>query len=154
MGQPAARIMDMHVCPMLTPGVPPIPHVGGPITGPGCPTVLIGGMPASVMGDMCVCVGPPATILMGSTGVFIGGKPAARMGDPTAHGGTIVLGFPTVLIGESGSGGAMGVASAASAQMQDAIKNLGPAQAQAAAQIVSLKQAAASGTPFCEICST
>jgi uncharacterized Zn-binding protein involved in type VI secretion len=94
----------MHVCPMVTPGVPPIPHVGGPITGPGCPTVLIGGMPAAVMGDMCVCVGPPDTIILGSTGVFFGGKPAARMGDSASHGGTIILGCPTVLIGETGTG--------------------------------------------------
>ncbi len=100
MGKPAARLTDMHVCPMVTPGLPPIPHVGGPITGPGCPTVLIGGMPAAVMGDMCVCVGPPDTIVLGSVGVLIGGKPAARMGDTCAHGGTIVLGCPTVLIGE------------------------------------------------------
>lgn len=100
MGKPAARIGDMHVCPMVTPGVPPIPHVGGPVTGPGCPTVLIGGMPAAVMGDMCVCVGPPDTIILGSIGVLIGGKPAARMGDSCAHGGTIILGCPTVLIGE------------------------------------------------------
>jgi uncharacterized Zn-binding protein involved in type VI secretion len=96
---PAARLTDMHVCPMVTPGVPPIPHVGGPITGPGSPTVLIGKMPAATLGDMCVCVGPPATIVMGSTTVMIGGKPAARMGDPTAHGGTIILGEPTVMIG-------------------------------------------------------
>jgi len=107
MGQPAARLTDMHVCPMVTPGLPPIPHVGGPITGPGCPTVLIGGMPAAVMGDICICVGPPDTIVMGSTGVFFGGKPAARMGDPTAHGGSIVLGCPTVLVGETGSGAAV-----------------------------------------------
>lgn len=100
MGKPAARISDMHTCPMVTPGLPPIPHVGGPITGPGCPTVLIGGMPAAVMGDMCVCVGPPDTIVLGSTGVMIGGKPAARMGDQCAHGGAIVVGCPTVLIGE------------------------------------------------------
>ncbi len=99
MSQPAARLTDMHVCPMITPGVPPVPHVGGPITGPGMPTVLIGGMPAAVMGDMCVCVGPPDSILKGSATVLIGGKPAARMGDTTAHGGSIVLGFPTVLIG-------------------------------------------------------
>ena len=89
----------MHVCPMLTPGLPPIPHVGGPVTGPGCPTVLIGGMPAAVVGDICVCVGPPDLIAMGSTTVLIGNKPAARMGDQTAHGGTIMAGFPTVLIG-------------------------------------------------------
>lgn len=99
MPMPAARIGDMHVCPMVTPGVPPIPHVGGPIIGPGMPTVLIGGMPAAVLGDMCTCVGPPAPIVMGSPTVLIGGRPAARMGDPTGHGGTIVIGFPTVLIG-------------------------------------------------------
>lgn len=85
---------------MQTPAVPsPIPHVGGPIVGPGAATVLIGGMPAALMGDNCVCVGPPATIVMGSTTVLITNKPAARMGDPTAHGGSIVLGCPTVLIG-------------------------------------------------------
>lgn len=97
MGQPASRLTDMHVCPMVTP--PGIPHVGGPITGPGCPTVLIGSMPASVMGDMCVCVGPPDSIIKGSATVLIGGMPAVRMGDSTAHGGTIVLGLPTVMIG-------------------------------------------------------
>lgn len=97
--QPAARVGDMHVCPMVTPGVPPIPHVGGPISGPGAPTVLIGYMPAAVVGDLCVCVGPPDTIAMGSTKVLIGGKPAARMGDSTVHGGSIVVGCPQVLIG-------------------------------------------------------
>jgi uncharacterized Zn-binding protein involved in type VI secretion len=96
---PAARITDMHVCPMETPGVPPIPHVGGPIMGPGNPTVIISGMPAAVMGDMCVCVGPPDSIAKGSATVMIGGKPAARMGDTTAHGGSIVVGAPTVMIG-------------------------------------------------------
>lgn len=101
MGKPAARLTDMHVCPMVTPGVPPIPHVGGPIVGPGCPTVLIGGMPAAGMGDSCVCVGPPDSIILGSIGVMIGGKPAARMGDMCAHGGSIVVGMPTVLIGET-----------------------------------------------------
>jgi uncharacterized Zn-binding protein involved in type VI secretion len=84
---------------MQTPGVPPIPHVGGPITGPGKPTVLIGGLPAAVVGDMCVCVGPPDSIVKGSATVLIGGMPAARMGDSTAHGGSIVLGLPTVMIG-------------------------------------------------------
>ncbi len=93
---PAARIADMHVCPMVTGTVP---HVGGPIIGPGAATVLIGGMPAAVVGDVVTCVGPPDAIVMGSTTVLIGGKPAARMGDPTAHGGTIVLGAPTVMIG-------------------------------------------------------
>lgn len=99
MGTPAARITDMHVCPMITPGVPPIPHVGGPILPPGCPTVLIGKLPAARVGDMAVCVGPPDSIIMGSMTVMIGKMPAARMGDTTAHGGTVVLGCPTVLIG-------------------------------------------------------
>ena len=93
---PAARITDMHVCPMFT-GV--VPHVGGPIIGPGVPTVLISGMPAAVVGDMVTCVGPPDTIVMGSGTVLIGGIPAVRMGDSTAHGGTIVAGAPTVMIG-------------------------------------------------------
>ncbi|WP_062057007.1 PAAR domain-containing protein [Aquimarina longa] len=92
----AARIGDMHTCPAST---GPVPHVGGPITGPAVPTVLIGGQPAAVVGDMCVCVGPPDTIVKGSGTVFIGGKPAARMGDTSAHGGTIVQGYPTVMIG-------------------------------------------------------
>jgi uncharacterized Zn-binding protein involved in type VI secretion len=96
MGQPAARLTDMHVCPMVTVLVP---HVGGPIAGPGAPTVLIGGLPAARVGDMCVCVGPPDVIALGSFTVLIGGQPAARMGDMTAHGGAIVLGCPTVLIG-------------------------------------------------------
>jgi len=93
---PAARITDMHVCPMVT-GV--VPHVGGPVSGPGVPTVLIGGMPAAVVGDMAVCTGPPDTIVKGSATVMIGGKPAARLGDTTAHGGSIVLGEFTVMIG-------------------------------------------------------
>lgn len=96
MGQPAARLTDMHVCPMVTALVP---HVGGPIAAPGAPTVLIGGLPAARVGDMCVCVGPPDVIALGSFKVLIGGSPAARMGDMTAHGGAIVLGCPTVLIG-------------------------------------------------------
>ncbi|MBU2972501.1 PAAR domain-containing protein [Pseudoalteromonas sp. C2R02] len=99
MGQPAARMTDMHVCPMQTPAVPPIPHVGGPIIGPGAPTVLIGSLPAAVMGDSATCVGPPDSLVMGSATVLIGGKPAIRMGDTSAHGGSIVAGLPTVLIG-------------------------------------------------------
>ena len=95
---PAARIGDMHVCPMATPGTPPIPHVGGPVL-MGCPTVMIGFMPAARVGDMATCVGPPDTIAMGSMTVMIGGMPAARMGDLTAHGGTVVMGFPQVMIG-------------------------------------------------------
>jgi len=96
MGAPAARITDMHVCPMVTVVVP---HVGGPIMPPGAPTVMIGGLPAARVGDMLVCIGPPDTIALGSVTVMIGGMPAARLGDTTAHGGTIVAGCPTVLIG-------------------------------------------------------
>jgi uncharacterized Zn-binding protein involved in type VI secretion len=96
MGQPAARITDMHTCPMVT-GV--VPHVGGPILPPGCPMVLIGGLPAARVGDMAVCAGGPDVIALGSFTVLIGGQPAARMGDLTAHGGVIILGLPTVLIG-------------------------------------------------------
>ena len=99
MSQPAARVGDMHVCPLATPGTPPVPHVGGPVLPPGAPLVLIGGMPAARMGDMCVCVGPPDTIAKGSATVLIGSMPAARMGDLTAHGGSITVGFPMVLIG-------------------------------------------------------
>ncbi len=110
MGQPAARLGDMHTCPMVTPGTPPIPHVGGPIVSPGEPTVFIGMLPAAVVGDMCTCVGPPDSIVMGSTTVFIGGRMAARMGDSTVHGGVITIGCPTVLIGDVGSGGAGGIA--------------------------------------------
>jgi uncharacterized Zn-binding protein involved in type VI secretion len=96
MGQPAARISDMHVCPMFD---GPKPHVGGPILPPGAVTTLIAGLPAARVGDMATCVGPPDVIAMGSFTVLIGGMPAARMGDSTAHGGVIVLGCPTVLIG-------------------------------------------------------
>jgi len=94
---PAARLTDFHICPLVNPG--PVPHVGGPVTGPGEPTVLIAGLPAAVVGDTCVCVGPPDSIATGSATVFLGGKPAARMSDTTAHGGSIVAGAPTVIIG-------------------------------------------------------
>ncbi len=93
---PAARLTDFHACPMVT-GV--VPHVGGPITGPGTPTVMIGGLSAAVLGDMLACTGPPDTILAGSSTVMIGGKPAARLGDQTSHGGTILVGAFTVMIG-------------------------------------------------------
>lgn len=87
----------MHVCPMTNPG--PVPHVGGPVLPAGCPTVLIGFMPAARSGDMCVCAGPPDTIAKGSATVMIGYMPAARLGDTTGHGGSIVMGCPTVMIG-------------------------------------------------------
>jgi uncharacterized Zn-binding protein involved in type VI secretion len=107
---PAARISDMHVCPLATPGTPPIPHVGGPIS-MGCPTVMIGFLPAARVGDMAICVGPPDSIAKGSLTVMIGSMPAARIGDLTIHGGNIVKGCPTVMIGDMGMGspGAPGV---------------------------------------------
>lgn len=96
MGMPAARITDMHVCPMTT---GPVPHVGGPILPPGGVTVLIGSLPAARMGDMATCVGPPDAIVKGSATVMISKMPAARIGDSCSHGGAIVAGCPTVLIG-------------------------------------------------------
>ena len=94
---PAARVTDMHTCPMVNPG--PVPHVGGPILPPGAATVLIGGLPAARTGDMATCAGPPDPIAAGSSTVLIGGMPAARMGDASAHGGVIVSGLATVIIG-------------------------------------------------------
>jgi uncharacterized Zn-binding protein involved in type VI secretion len=109
---PAARLTDPHVCPMVT-GV--VPHVGGPIIAPGEPTVLIEFLPAARVTDTLVCVGPPDMILMGSPTVLIGGLMAARMGDPTVHGGVIVMGAPTVMIGIPGQGAALAGAAAAGA---------------------------------------
>jgi uncharacterized Zn-binding protein involved in type VI secretion len=119
----------MHTCPLVN-GL--VPHVGGPVLPPGCPTVLIGMMPAARVGDMLVCVGPPDVIAKGSPTVLIGNMMAARMGDNTAHGGVIVMGCPTVMIGESGSG---------------AGTSAGPG-----AQAAALQTASKSGTPFCEVC--
>ena len=92
----AARVGDMHTCPLVT-GI--VPHVGGPVLPPGTPTVMIAGMPAAKVGDMLTCSGPPDTIIKGSSTVMIDGMPAARMGDSTAHGGSIVVGCATVMIG-------------------------------------------------------
>jgi uncharacterized Zn-binding protein involved in type VI secretion len=92
----AARVGDMHTCPMVTGNVP---HVGGPVIPPGASTVMIGGVPAATVGDMCTCSGPPDSIVAGSATVLFGGKAAARMGDSTAHGGVIVAGSPQVIIG-------------------------------------------------------
>ena len=104
---PAARLTDMHTCKMVTGTVP---HVGGPILPPCEPTVLIGMLPAARIGDMATCVGPPDTIAKGSPTVLIGHKPAARIGDQTVHGGVIILGCFTVMIGESGQGSTLRVA--------------------------------------------
>jgi uncharacterized Zn-binding protein involved in type VI secretion len=123
---PAARLGDMHTCPMVN-GL--VPHVGGPILPPCAVNVLIGMMPAARVTDMAFCVGPPDVIIKGSPTVLIGGLMAARMGDNTAHGGVIVMGCPNVMIGESGSGGGGG----------------GP-------QAAALQAASKTGKPFCEIC--
>ena len=155
MGMPAARITDMHVCPMVTPGLPPIPHVGGPII-KGQPNVLVGKLPQARVSDMCVCVGPPDVIVKGSAGVFVGKLPAARLGDSTAHGGVIVKGEPTVLIGEAGGGGGGAGAPMAGAGMADnAYKGGGPAMvamATVSSQVKALTFAGQEGQPFCEIC--
>ena len=97
-GPPCARITDMHVCPMVTPGTPPIPHVGGPVI-MGMPTVLVGMMPCARITDQAVCVGPPDMIARGSVTVLVGSLPCARIGDLTVHGGSILSGMPTVLVG-------------------------------------------------------
>lgn len=92
----AARVTDMHTCPMVTGTVP---HVGGPLLPGSNSTVLIGKMPASIVGDSCVCVGPTDSLSVGSSSVFIAGSAAVRMGDATAHGGVVAAGCPTVIIG-------------------------------------------------------
>lgn len=98
-GKPAATVTSMHVCPMQTPGLPPIPHVGGPVTGPGALNVLINNKPAALMGDMATCIGPPDTIIMGNMSVMVNNTPIACVGDMTAHGGSITVGEPNVMIG-------------------------------------------------------
>lgn len=140
MGKPAARTIDMHVCPMVT-GV--VPHVGGPILPLGAvPTVLIGGSFAAVMGTACTCAGPPDSIVMGSGTVLIGGRMAARMGDMTAHGGSIIMGCATVLIGESGSGSA---GSDGKSAKKKAFSKVGAQKAAAMENSDALKKAAEDG---------
>jgi uncharacterized Zn-binding protein involved in type VI secretion len=148
---PAARITDMHVCPMVNPG--PTPHVGGPIA-MGAPTVFTGKLPQARVGDMAICIGPPDTIAKGSSGVFVTKRPAARMGDSTAHGGVIVAGLPTVIIGETGGGGSGGGGVSAGVGGNGFVGGGAPAlaYAQAPTMAAAMKAAAASGTPFCELC--
>jgi uncharacterized Zn-binding protein involved in type VI secretion len=127
---PAARLTDMHICPMFS---GPVPHVGGPIVSMGAPTVLIGNLPAARVGDMATCVGPPDYIAPpGAPTVWIGGRPAARLGDMTVHGGRIILGCFTVLIGTDAGGSGVGA---------------GPAPA-AGIPCDCMKAAKKSGTPF------
>ncbi|HLN02476.1 MAG TPA: PAAR domain-containing protein [Bryobacteraceae bacterium] len=162
---PAARVTDMHTCPQVTVLVP---HVGGPILPPGCPTVLIGFLPAARVGDMATCVGPPDTILMGSPTVIIGNMMAARLGDPTVHGGVIVLGCPTVIIGDVGAGSTvspdsgMGRVSSAMAQAAGTpdpptnVAEAGPAATGATSVVTpqekALLAAADDGTPLVKKC--
>jgi len=170
MGQPAARLTDLHTCPMVT-GV--VPHVGGPITAPGCPTVLIGGLPAARVTDEVTCAGPPDMIAKGSLTVTIGGLPAARMGDPTAHGGIISTGCPTVLIGDKAGGGVAGGGGIGDAGAggesgpddsggvgntdpwgsMDELLSSGPAMPAPLQQARTLVAAARLGTPFCQRCA-
>jgi uncharacterized Zn-binding protein involved in type VI secretion len=159
---PAARLTDMHTCPMVTVLVP---HVGGPIIAPCCPTVLIGGLPAARVTDMLVCVGPPDVIVKGSAGVFIGKLPAARIGDLTAHGGVIVVGLPTVIIGEVGSGpgggGGIGMGGSVTGSGPGPgtpgdpadLVSTGAAMSAPGQQSQTLQNAAKDGTPFCERCA-
>ncbi|MBO6838052.1 MAG: PAAR domain-containing protein [Alphaproteobacteria bacterium] len=95
MAMPAATVTAMHVCPMVT-GI--VPHVGGPVSSPSMPTVLLGGLPAIGPGSVAVCVGPPDSVVMGSPTALAGGIPMARIGDTCAHGGAIVVPMPTVLL--------------------------------------------------------
>lgn len=142
---PAARAGDMHTCPMVTGTVP---HVGGPILPPCMPTVLTGKMPQARITDMATCAGPPDVIVKGSATVLVGSLPAARLGDSTAHGGVIVVGFPTVLIGDSGGGG--GAALGNSTVMPRMGVEGGNANQAATAKV--LIAAGKDGTPFCEQC--
>lgn len=156
MGQPAARISDNHVCPMATPGTPPIPHVGGPIV-MGSPNVLTGNMPQARISDTCTCVGPPDLIAKASVTVHVNKMPAARMGDSTAHGGVIATGFPSVLIGDGGGGGPAGAGGsgggkAVVATVSDFLLSA-EALTEAGAQARTLIKAAKNGTPFCERCA-
>ena len=144
MSKPAARIGDMHTCPAVT--LPAIPHVGGPVTGPGCASVLIGGKPAAALGDNCSCRGAVDTIVMGSAGVFFENKPAARAGDHCVHGGIISGGDASVLIGDGGK-----FPAAASAAMLNAKKQLPAKMQHKMAQVVTLKQAAVNGKPFAHV---
>jgi uncharacterized Zn-binding protein involved in type VI secretion len=153
---PAARLGDMHTCPMVTPGVPPVPHVGGPILPPCAVTVLIGNMPAARVSDMATCVGPPDVIAMGSPTVFICNLMAARIGDPTVHGGVIVIGCPTVIIGEVGMGAPVVVAPDAPGvppPPDNEFENATASMCSPEKQIATMQAAAKNGVPFCPICS-
>lgn len=144
MGQPAARIGDMHTCPMVNPG--PVPHVGGPII-KGQPNVLTCSMPQARISDLATCVGPPDVVAKGAFTVLVGGMPAARLGDTTAHGGVIVAGAPTVLIGDAGGGGGGGGGASS------VLSGMGKGSPKSAAnQAKAMIAAARSGAAICPIC--
>jgi uncharacterized Zn-binding protein involved in type VI secretion len=145
MGKPAARVTDNHVCPMVT-GI--VPHVGGPILPPCAPTVLTMSLPQARVGDMLTCVGPPDVIALGSFTVLTMGQPSARIADMTVHGGTIVMGAPTVLIGDVGFG------SVAPGAFKQLVPKLGieGASGNAAQMAQAMIAAAKDGKPFCEQC--
>ena len=149
MGQPAARLGDMHTCALVTVLVP---HVGGPIL-MGSPNVITGGMPQARVTDPCLCVGPPDVIVKGSMTVLVNSLPAARMGDLTAHGGVIAVGFPTVLIGDLSGAPSGGAGLSAEAGDIGELIASGPGMPMQVAQAQALKNAAKSGTPFCARCA-
>lgn len=155
MSMPASRIGDMHVCPLSN---GPVPHVGGPVLPPCAVTVLTGMIPQARVGDLCTCVGPPDVIVTGAWTVLVMGKPAARIGDTTAHTGKLIMGLPTVLIGDAGGGGGGGGGGGMVAAGKDGTTETGGWTAPAPTSIASgkqaetLKQAAKDGTPFCEEC--
>jgi uncharacterized Zn-binding protein involved in type VI secretion len=167
---PAARMFDMHICPLFTPAVVPIPHVGGPIIAPCAPLVLIGFMPAARVTDMCICVGPPDVIVRGSPTVYIMGLMAARIGDNTAHGGVIVTGMINVLIGEMavvqpakssgkmkapgvGVGMAMGTVIGGMSGDPTTAMSSAAAMSKPAVQAAALKRASEAGAIGAEICA-
>ena len=162
---PAARLTDFIACPMVTPGLPPLPHVGGVIVGLCSPNVIIGGQPAARVSDFSLCIPAiPNPIIKGSATVMINGLPAARIGDTAVHGGAVVSGCPTVIIGDSanaGGGAADPGVPAAAAKSGGRSKgkagdpgmlSSGPAMADSAAQVLALKAASKSGAAFIEIC--
>lgn len=153
MGFPAARVTDMHTCPMVTPGLPPVPHVGGPILPTCSPNVFTGGLPQARVTDKCLCVGPMDMIVKGSNTVLVNGLPAARVNDTTVHGGIIIMGLPTVLIGDSGGGGAGGGSGGLAAQGGADLSTTASAMSKPSQQAAALQEAAKNGTPFCEICN-
>ncbi|MCP5380377.1 MAG: PAAR domain-containing protein [Novosphingobium sp.] len=132
---------------MVTPGTPPVPHVGGPVV-KGSFNVLTGKIPQARVTDQCVCVGPPDVIVKGSPTVLVNKLPAARLGDNTAHGGVITVGLPTVLIGEAGAvtTGSLGFSSVT---LPLGLEGSGASPAAMAKAMIA---AAKDGVPFCEQC--